>query len=161
MGTKIRDLTATTSVGANDFLVVAKSDNTTKKISGANLTSSLGGGGVGELYIYSAGIGNMSAKSYQTYVDTASSPKQAYDTSKTLYLQPFASGQVLAGNVNSLIKLNTPPNMAATIGNITGASTAGALSAWTYNGFVYVGYEAHNAGGSQPLVTSPFVLIQV
>lgn len=45
MGTKIRDLTTTTSVATNDFLVVAKSDNTTKKISGANLTSSLVGGG--------------------------------------------------------------------------------------------------------------------
>lgn len=160
MGTKIRDLTATTSVGANDFLVVAKSDNTTKKISGANLTSSLGGGGSGELYIYSAAIGNMSAQTYQTYVDTASSPKQAYDTSKTLYLQPFASGGVLSA-ANSLIALTTPSNMAAGITNITGAGGAGALSAWLYNGFVYVGYEAHNAGGSAPLVSSPFVLIQV
>ena len=42
MGTKIRDLPDTaTSVNDNDFLVIASSDNKTKKISGANFKNSI------------------------------------------------------------------------------------------------------------------------
>ena len=48
MGTKIRDLTDTaTSIDDNDFLVLASSDNKTKKISGANFKSSVGGASFG------------------------------------------------------------------------------------------------------------------
>ncbi len=72
MGTKIRDLTTTTSVATNDFLVVAKSDNTTKKISGANLTSSLGGGG-GQVVNAPVRDGNLSG-STSKYPMTSSQP---------------------------------------------------------------------------------------
>jgi len=45
MGTKIRDLSdVATTVGDNDFFVVATSDNKTKKITGSNLRSSIAGG---------------------------------------------------------------------------------------------------------------------
>ena len=45
MGTKIRDLTDTaTSVNDNDFLVIASSDNKTKKINGANFKNSISAG---------------------------------------------------------------------------------------------------------------------
>ena len=42
MGTKIRNLTDTaTSIGDNDFLVIASSDNKTKKISGLNFKDAI------------------------------------------------------------------------------------------------------------------------
>lgn len=47
MGTKIRNLTDTiTTIGDNDFLVVATSDNKTAKISGLNAKTSITGGGM-------------------------------------------------------------------------------------------------------------------
>ena len=47
MGTKIRNLTDTiTTIGDNDFLVVATSDNKTAKISGLNAKTAITGGGM-------------------------------------------------------------------------------------------------------------------
>ncbi len=159
MGTKIRDLTATTSVGANDFLVVAKSDNTTKKISGANLTSSLGGGGAGQLYIYTAGVGNASFKSYQTYIDTASAPKQAISAGVNYYILPHLFDTGAVASQTTMLQVITPSNLQAIVTPNFSWSSANAknFGAFIHQGHIYC-YHTSQYGS---IAVSPLALLQV
>jgi|MDTC01.1.fsa_nt_gb hypothetical protein len=162
MGTKIRDLTATTSVGANDFFVVAKSDNTTKKISGTNLTSSLGGGGEAKFFIYTASLGNGFGLSYQSYVDR-SPGKQAVSSGVSYYILPnllnIAGSLGTAVGTAPMILVTTPSNMAAVVQpNIT----AQGANAKTFGAFIYQGHiYCFSTTRHGSIATSPIPLLQI
>ena len=162
MGTKIRDLTATTSVGANDFLVVAKSDNTTKKISGTNLTSSLGGGGEGKFFIYTAAVGNANSVSYQSYLDGGPG-KQAISSGVSYYIVPgilnIARSNITSTSKCPLFLVGTPSNLAAAVvPNIEAkGSNASTFGAFIYQGHIYCFYTTTYG----TLAESPLPLLQI
>lgn len=160
MGTKIRNLPDTaTSVSGNDFFVVATSDNKTKKISATNLASSLGGGGAGQFYVYTAGVGNARFKSYQTYIDTANTPKQAISAGVAYYILPFLFD---AGNITSqtsMLRVTTPSNLAATV--VAGLTWTSA-NAKTFGAFIYQGHiYCYHTSSTGSITNSPLALLQV
>lgn len=163
MGTKIRDLPDTaTSVSGNDFFVVATSDNKTKKISATNLAGSLGGGGAGQFYIYTAAVGNGGSVSYQTYVGNPNSPKQAISAGVNYYMLPglFNVGPgAMGGNQVSMLQVGTPSNMAATMTPSLSWTSANAktFGAFIYQGHIYCFYT----GRYGSLTGSPLALLQV
>lgn len=155
MGKKISELTEINSAPSDAYTVIEHGGQNYKvKPSGLS-----GGGSGGDLYIYTAAMGNM-ASSYQAYINNASSPKQAYDTSKTLYILPSMSTLEAYGS-DSMIEIPAPPsNMNSNIDKLleSGPPNSRGFGAFVHNGFVYLGFiSTYNT----KLITSPVALIQV
>ena len=118
-----------------------------------------GGVGIGDLYIYTAAMGNM-VSNYQAYINNPASPKQAYDTSKTLYILPSMGVKSVSNPGSSMIEIPAPPNnMNLPIPKLmeSGQPNSRGFGAFVYNGFVYLG----QVGFHGELITSPVALIQV
>ena len=158
MGKKISELTEINSAPSDAYTVIEHGGQNYKvKPSGLS-----GGGSGGDLYIYTAAMGNMASNSYQSYINNASSPKQAYDTSKTLYILPSMSTLEAYGS-ESMIEIPAPPsNMSLSIDKLlqSGQPNSIGFGAFVHNGFVYLGFMPH-LGGLNKIITSPVALIQV
>ena len=153
MGKKISELTEINSAPSDAYTVIEHGGQNYKV-----KPSGFSGGGGGELYIYTADMGNMHGKSYQAYVNDTSSPKQAYDSSKTLYMLPNYQHSLFTLNMEAI---PTPPsNMNLQIAKLieSGNPNNRGFAGFVHNGFVYLGFIS---GLNPKLITSPAALIQL